>query len=320
MTFTFNSAPLSTLNSANTFYAQMVTTTPSISLTTAADISASSVSTVYVLTGTSYTAGILDFPDQTIPTKTYTSAHVGYVLLRRDGASPASTDPLICYVPHTNSFGSEITLPAETYAMPITFQAGGLLAVVDGYQYSMGNYVNNGAAYFNNGIVQLIGTENNTLSYTNPHSRTPKNIEVLAHGGGSGAALFDRNASVAIDPGKPSLMFRFRNNGDMRFNSGGLVAFTSSSIPSNSIRLWGSNSLAQGWTQAALTDNSNWTELVDFGIIATGGNRLSTTFSSPYYKFFRISTVNPATAYGSHYFGNIDMYNCTVRTPFVNFA
>jgi hypothetical protein len=319
MTFTFNSAPLSTLNSTNTFYAQMVASTPSISLTTAADISASSVSTIYVLTGVTYTNGILVFPNQTIPTKTYNSNHDGYVLLRRDGASPASTDPLICYVPHTNSFGSVITLPAETYAIPITFQVGGLLSIIDAYQYSAGNYVNNGAANFNNGIIQLIGTENNTVPFTNPITRTPKNIELLGYNGNP-SGIFNQSNTASIDPINPSLMFRFRNNGDMRFNSGGLVAFTSSSTPGSSFRLWGSNSLSGGWSTSSLINNSNWTQLVDFGIVTGTSNSLSPTFSSGYYRFFRVSTTTPATSLATHYLSNMEMYNCTVRTPFVDFA
>jgi hypothetical protein len=322
-TFVFDSVSLSTLNATKTYYVQMVSIAPSPSLVTTADLGATLISTPQVLTGTSYAGGIFNFPDQIFNTRTYTNTHVGLIIAERVGASISSTDPLIAFTPHTNSFGQEITKPVGTYAISLDFLASGLFAVVNAWQYAVGAYINNGATLFNNGIIQLIGTKNNTVPYVNPATGANPQIEVLVQSGNAGGAnLFQRDFTSAVTSAGNTnqVAFRFRNNGDIKFDSGGLIGWYGIN-PSNtaSIRVWGSNNLSEGWAEAALTNGSNWTELVDLGFAPSYLSRLSTVFSTAgYYKFIKIGWSDTVGISGN--LGNIDFYNCTVRTPNENFG
>lgn len=324
-TFAFNLAPLSTLSASKTYYAQIVSAVPANTAITMADISSLLLSTAQVLTGTTYSSQTLNFADQTFNTRTYVSTHTGYVIAERIGASFSSTDPLIVYVPHANGLSQEITLPIGTYAIPIDFPSGGLFATVNAWRYQAGAYVNNAATYYNNGIIELIGTKNNTVAYANPTSGATPNIEYLVSGGTAtrAANLFARTNGIAMDNTQPhAIMLRFRGGSDIMFGTGAQIGWNgSAATATRSFRLWGSNLLSQGWVSTAIDDSANWTQLVDLGITTpTIVSRLSPTFNSNsvFYKYLKIG-IPAYSGSGDYFLGSIDFYNCTVRTPNQNF-
>lgn len=322
-TFAFDSAPLSTLAANKTYYAQMVSSVPSQTNSVMGDLNSTVLSTPQVLTGVTYSNQLLNFADQTFNTRTYLNTHTGYVLAERVGTSFSSTDPLIVYVPHANGFGQEITLPIGTYGIPIDFPSGGLFGTVNGWQYQIGSYTDNGASQYNNGMIQLIGTKNNTTAYANPATISTPNIETLSSTNQSaGYNLFNRTSAFAIEPNtNASIMLRFRGNGDIKFNTGGQMRFYGYfDAGVNNVRVWGSNLLNQGWVSAAINDATNWTQLVDCGSQPNPPSlKSSPIFSTAeFYRYIKIGFAIGSPTSG--YFGNIDFYNCTVRTANQNFV
>lgn len=322
-TFLFNSVSLASIDAAKNYYIQMVSAAPAPTLTTFADLISTSVNAPMLLPNITYTNGLFAPADRLLPSQTYPSPHVGFVLVERLGAEFSPSDLLVAYSPHTNSLAQEITLAAGTYALEMDFATTGLFSVVPAWQYTIGAYIDNGSVVCDNGAIQTIGTNNNTLAYTNPATSTPVEIEII--GGPSYPNLFARqanNVALGDNNGAYEAMLHFRGDGDICFNPDGRLGWNGYSTNSGSIlRLWGSNFLPQGWTEPALNAAENWTELVAHSVPASGSpaKRLSPAFSSSgvFYRYLKIGWQRGPGALIM--LSNIDFYNCTLRTRYQNF-
>lgn len=316
--YNFTNLDLGLINASKTYYVQLVSAAPLRTLTTASEISGIAIGNPTVLTGVTYTGGVFNVVDQTLTLNTYTSNHIGIVVIERIGASFSGSDLLVAYSPYVNSLGSDIILAPGTYTVTLDFATNGLFEVKNSWQYSHGDYVNNSNPYFNNGLTQLIGTRNNTTGFSDPvasglmQSLVPQGISTVTNftrgpGGGISMSLSTTNR----------IMYRFTDGGDIRFNTNSTIKWNGGASTNQGWRLSGSNFLTNGWFPASLLDSPEWTELAS---LETPPN--STVFNSGgiFYRYLRISNVTPGVGNSQQRVENLEIYNATVRTLSANFT
>jgi hypothetical protein len=324
-TFLFDSLAISTVTASSDYYIRMVSAVPPNSAVTIGDITGLLESTGQLLTGCTFVSKTLSFTNQIFASRTYTVPTVGYVLALRSGGSFSNSDLLICYSPHTNAFGQEIIFGVGTYAIGLRFSAGGLFSVADAWQYSIGAFIPNGGQVWSNGLLQLMGTRNNTVAFSNPLNNAgagPINY-IGSSGSSSYLNMGTRTANTtALNSLNSSVMLNFKD-GDVKFNSGAFFSLNGYN-DNTRLKLYATNYLAQGWTSAALLDPANWTLLTTYTNPYNPASLFdfSPTFStSSYFKYLKLELekVNPAGVFAG-VFGNIDFFKCTIRTPFENFV
>jgi hypothetical protein len=161
---------VATLNlSTGNYYAHLVTTIPVVSDSTVADLVIPSISG-YVptpLTGLSYNTTRWTFDSFNFPNYAFVGAPKGVVICKRSGASPASTDGIICYSDFNNAIGQLILLSPGTYVVNLQFTAAGAINFSYRNQYISGTY--NNTEPIPKGLIYLIGTQNNNLAFSDPN-------------------------------------------------------------------------------------------------------------------------------------------------------
>jgi hypothetical protein len=307
--FLFAAVSLNNFSAAKTYYFQAVATVPSVGFTVISQI-VDQISTPQVLTGATFVGQVLSFPDQSFTARTYSVAHVGFVMAERVGAAFAGTDPLVAFVPHLNSSLQPIVQPVGTYAISLDFAAAGFITIIDAWQYQVGAYTVSAAALDTIGLFALIGTKNNTVAYVSPATSTPVAIETFGTAGTITPSLFVGTSSVlARVSGQNAVMMRFRNNADVSFGANGQFVYTGTA---GLVKIYGSNNLKQGWSLLSLEDDTNWTEICN--ITNTLVSPLFST-NGTFYRFFKLAMIAPSTGI----LRNGNFFGCTIRTPNENF-
>jgi hypothetical protein len=300
-TFTFSSASISSLSASKIYYAQMVTSAPLISANTVSDLSSILISTPQVLTGVSYTSQIFTFIDQIFNTRTYTSAHVGFVLVERVGASFSNSDPLIAFVPHTNTLGQEIPKPVGTYAINFDFAATGLFSVINAWQYDSGAYVN--SEPIPKGLIYLIGSANNTTSFSNP-AISPSNKILFTSGAGS----FDRNTNIDNAAIVGTYGIDFINK---RLRVGDMGILTNNPC-SSIVTISGSNQNISIPLLSALSYDNYWTEIGSVSSLPSNVWSFISSSSNVFWRYLRVKSNGNLNPF------EIEFYNSSVISPTQN--
>uniref|UniRef100_UPI00286C1D5A hypothetical protein n=1 Tax=Chamaesiphon sp. VAR_48_metabat_135_sub TaxID=2964699 RepID=UPI00286C1D5A len=159
-----------TLNlSTGDYYAHLVTTVPALGHSTVANLVLPAVSgyTSTPLTGLNYNTTRWTFNSFDFPKYAFVSAPTGVVICKRNGASPANTDGIICYSDFNNSIGQTINLAIGAYVVNLQFTANGAINFSYRNRYQSGAF-NSANTPIDNGIFYLLGTNNNTTAWNNP--------------------------------------------------------------------------------------------------------------------------------------------------------
>jgi hypothetical protein len=304
--FIFNSAEAglaaNTLDlSTGDYYAHLVTSTPILSDTTVANLTLPT-SVGYEptnLTGLSYTASRWTFADFTFPKYLFASAPTGVVICKRVGASPASSDPVICYSDFNNAVGQVITLTVGTYFINLSFGVNGAINFSYRYQYISGAYDATGGGV-PPGMIHLIGTKNNTVSYVNPFNSANATV-------GGGAT--DKSLPLS-GGGQTHKAFDFGVNLIRPVTFG--INILSSSTPN--VTLSASNNIGV-FNQTNVDNNTFWTNLGVLTAITQNQWVFFNVTNTTYWRYFRFSQTAAIM-----YFGEIELYNSYALSPTENFV
>jgi hypothetical protein len=295
--------------STGNYYAHLVTAAPALTDSTVANLVLSTASgyAPTALTGLSDNSQRWTFDSFTFPRYIFAvTPPVGVVICKRAGASPVSSDQIICYSDFLNSIGQVIATPVGAYAMVLTFGTSGAINKLYRYQYNSGAYVAgaNGGIPF--GLIYLLGTANNTTTFTNP---SPLKLPSLGIGGTAQALITDRNSGGTANSTDTAWDF---GNKAVRVGDFGYLHQSAVSTP---VTIYGSNNLPGGLTAADITNNANWTQIATVSAVVntTAGWHLATSSSSTYWRYLRFSS-------GSSTIGlnEIELYNSSIISPTQN--
>lgn len=312
--FIFNWAETALQNStldlsAGNYYAHVVTTAPDATNTTVADLALPTVSGYAPanLTGLSLNLARWTFADFTFPKYVFVTAPIGVVFCKRSGASPAAADQIICYLDFANSIGQTIALIPGSYGINISLGANGAIKFENFYQYSSGVFVDSEPVP--KGLIYLIGSNNNTVAFTNP---VPSKITILHSVNGlTQPSIYDRtnrtieagavesNVMLALDLGNLKIRvgkFRYR-----------VIAATGSF---GSERLYGSNVVPDFPTNGLNT--SFYTLLSDLDVLPSNGWMEITCSSQTPYRYLLFQKGNGFAI------PEIEFYESTVYSPTLN--
>lgn len=286
--------------STGTYYAHLVVSAPSISSTTVANLALVSVSgyAPVILTGLSQNTTRWTFDSFNFPKYLFATSPTGVVICQRAGASPASTDQVICYSDLSNTLGQPIILQVGTYIVNLVFGPNGAINYSYRYLYSSGAY-NASAGAFPPGLIYLIGTKNNTQTYVNPFTviTSPNGID-----------LFNR-AVTNIGTQRIALDF-----GVNRIRVGAFGVNYTSPGGTTPTEVWGTNSLAT-FTNTDIDNNTQWTSLGTSPSHVMGWNFFNVTNLT----FFRyLKWTRPSS--GINNVSEIEFYNSAALSPTVSFT
>ncbi len=287
--------------STGNYYAHLVTAAPVSTNTTVANLVIPTVSgyAPTALTGLSYNANRWSFDSFNFPKYVFASAPTGVVICKRAGASPATTDQIICYSAFHNSIGQTIVLSVGTYVVDLQFGSQGAINFSYLYQYSSGAY-DAAAGNLPPGLIRLIATKNNTLPFANPFNATTSL---------DGSGLTDGVATGGTVSGRTAFDF-----GSTRVRIGTFGARYTSTSSQISTTLWGSNNVPT-WTAADIDNNAFWVNLGSYSVQTVGWN-LITLNSSTFYRYFKIARANTV----QNILGEIEFYNSSALSNTQNFV
>lgn len=258
--------------STGDYYAHLVATVPALGHSIVTDLVLPAISgyTSTPLTGLSYNSARWTFDSFNFPIYNFASAPTGVVICKRIGATPATTDAIVCYSDFNNSIGQVINLRVGTYIVSIQFGVGGAISFNYKYQYNSAAYSPTGGA-FPPGLIYLLGTKNNTQAYTNPFNITTA-LDGLAQTDRLPSATTNQRA--ALDFG--SNLVRF-----------GTVGINWTGANSNATTIWATNNLAS-WTAIDIDNNANWTQIGISASYSAGWNFINVS-NNNYYRYFKLT-------------------------------
>jgi hypothetical protein len=305
--------------STGNYYAHLVTTTPQLTDSTVANLVLPTISGYVptVLTGLNDNGQRWTFDNFTFPRYVFAATPpVGVVICKRSGASPAASDQVICYSDFLNSIGQVILSPVGAYLISLSFGASGAIDRTYRYQYSSGAYVAGANAGFPPGLIYLLGTDNNTIGFSNP---VPAKIAAISSDGANYQdTRTNRNASSPSFCGYQAFDFGAKTVrvGELRYllfdDNGG----TAGSIANNPIvTISGSNYLTN-FDQANILNNSNWTVLatVSANINTTGAGQWipANSTNNTNWRYIKWQSSSPVVLM------EIELYNSSILSPSQN--
>jgi hypothetical protein len=290
--------------STGNYYAHLVTTVPAFGHSTVADLVLPTTSSYAStpLTGLSYNSTRWTFDSFSFPKYSFASAPTGVVICKRNGATPATTDGIVCYSDFNNSIGQAISLQVGVYVVNLQFGSNGAINFSYRYQYSSGIYSN--TEPIPKGIIHLIGSQNNTITFSNP---TPSK---LAGTGTNAAFLTDRIQTSQYNQFSQRYGFDFINN-KVRV---GTFGFYGSQNATTIVTLWGSNNSSGDPLGTMITNEAPWTQI---GVNPSVGTPLSFSFinsnNTEYWRYIRLTSSS-----ASLNLFDIEFYNSSVISPTLN--
>lgn len=291
--------------STGTYYAHLVTTAPVVGHSTVADLVLPTTSG-YVstpLTGLSYNSARWTFDSFSFPNYAFTSAPTGVVICKRAGASPANSDGIICYSDFNNSIGQVITLQIGAYVVNLQFGNNGAINFTYRYQYNSGIYVV--GAPIPNGLIYLIGTKNNTVTFANPLAAAASNADF-----GNSNEFTDRVVgSVAFFARRYAFNFGVNSIKPVTFG------FIHRDAISKTIQLWGTNNLP-AFDATNIDDDSLWTSIGSITNPIAGWNFI-TVANNTYWQYFKLKSSDGTLTLSLQ---EIELYSSTALSPSVNFV
>lgn len=309
--FVFNSASAAlqanTLDlSTGSYYAHIVTATPILSNSTVNNLVLPSTSgyAATVLTGLSYTSTRWTFANFAFPKYLFASAPVGVVICKRSGATPVTTDVVICYSAFFNSIGQPITLTTENYLINLQFGVSGAINFLYRYQYSSGAFATGEPTP--KGSLFMMGSKNNTTSFVNPF--TPSQIScVNANNATTVTTLTDR----AVSPQAAFTRAAF-NFGSRSIRIGIFGFFTANT--GDTVQVYGAGSNLT-FDSVNVADNTKWTLLGSMTVTTSGWNFITTT-DQTYWQYAKIETTSLSITLQLR---QIEFYSSNVLSPTVDF-
>ncbi len=295
--------------STGNYYAHLVTTVPALGHSTVADLVLPTVSgyASTTLTGLSYNSTRWTFGSFNFPKYSFVSAPTGVVICKRNGATPATTDGIVCYSDFNNSIGQGISLQVGAYVVNLQFGSNGAINFSYRYQYNSGAYINNESVP--KGLVYLLGTNNNTASYINPQpSKIASRFSYSGGVGVSGASATNRNATDFSPTPVRRISFYFYDR-QVRVGSFG---YNSSINNSDQLQLFGSNSLT-AHTDIEIGQTSLWTLLGSIPSISNSEFNFINSTNSTFWSYLKIEA-----AVDNIVFGDFEFYGSSIISPTVN--
>lgn len=294
--FTFNAAPLATLNSG-TYCVFPVSTIPLVSNTLSQDVSGVPGFLPVILTGRNLTATGWIFNDFEFPFFNYTTDTVGFVVSRLVGGSPSPADKLVLFCGFGNSLNQDIVQPPDSFTNSFSVDpVKGLLERIPVYRYTSGASYVPAPAVVPQGTVYLAGTRNNTIAFANPTDAS-RMTAWRATDGSSVAALYDRTAG---NDGQADHILDMRLN---KLRVGAVLLRTNTPSITNVI-VYGSNlidplSLTTGTTNATFNNASLWTALnAPISIPPNTWGVVQSTDNTTFWSYLKISSSNQANNIG----------------------
>lgn len=303
MAATFTFSPFTVTNLATgTFYAHLVTTVPATNNTLVSDLVLSTASgyVPVVLTGVSLSATRWTANNITFPVYNFTTPVVGVVICKQVGGVPATTDPILAYSDLSNSLSQTISSGTGNVNILVEITSNGFVSYTDNYIYASGANPNDVPIPY--GLVYMLGTSNNTLSYTNPIT----SAKIISnHEAGSNSNGFDRSLI------SPSTLRQYYTFDFTRFTVK-VVDFNIYSMSNTgNVSLYGSNS-ASAWNTAFIS-NTGWTSIAtSTGLTASAWTTL-TSSNTTYWKYLKLGSN--AADIGLQ---EIELYNSFILSPTAN--
>jgi hypothetical protein len=298
-----------TLNLSSNYYAHLVTTVPAFGHSTVADLVLPAVSgyASTALTGLSHNATRWTFNSFDFPKYAFVSAPTGVVICKRNGASPANTDGIICYSDFNNSLEQAIQLSIGTYVVNLQFTSNGAINFSYRNQYLSGAYANTESVP--KGIIHLIGSKNNTVAFTNPFNSSTATC--IFSGILTGAEwLTNRSPTVFTNS-----MSRCALDFGIYFVKVGTLGFFNNISMTGTIELWGANNLPV-FNSTYIDTSSNWS-LLGSAINPTSGWNFISSANNNYWQYLKLITSDGSFLLSST---EIELYSSSVLSPTVNFT
>lgn len=303
MANTYTFPPFATANlSTGTFYAHLVTTVPSQSATLVSDLVLPSVGgyVPVILTGVSLNASRWTANNITFPVYNFTSPVVGVVICKQSSGSPAPTDSILAYSDLTNSLTQSINSGTGSINLFVEVSTNGFVSYTDNYIYASGVNPNDEAVP--KGLIYMLGTNNNTTTYSNPI--TSAKI-ISTHEAGSNTNGFDRSL-VSPSSVRQYYIFDFT---EFTIKVGSFNVY--SMATTGNVTLWGSNS-SSAYNTGFISD-TGWTQLTTATPLTASTWVALTSTNTDYWKYLRLKSVNADIS-----LQEIELYNSFILSPTQN--
>jgi hypothetical protein len=218
---------------------------------------------------------------------------------------------IICYSDFNNAVGQVVSFTVGSFEVSLGFGALGAINFQYRYQYSSGAFQNTEA--FPKGLIFLIGSENNTQSFSNPVPSKIKERVVGAPGTGS---LLNRTEDVLINSstvrlyGYDFLNLLIRPNTLKIYHN----IFSGAFIPDASYSLYASNNNQ--------INDFNWQDLNFYQLISptiTSTSQTAEILVSDL-SFWRFLLLRVVPASNTTYVSEIEFYSSSALTPSINFV
>jgi hypothetical protein len=293
--------------STGNYYAHLVTTTPQPTDSTVANLVLPTISGYVptVLTGLNDNGQRWTFDNFTFPRYVFAATPpVGVVICKRSGASPAASDQVICYSDFLNSIGQVILTPVGAYLISLSFGASGAIDRAFRYQYSSGAYVAGANGGYPSGLIYLMGTNNNTSSFTNP---APGKLIVHEVGTGANNSFTDKSSLFAGFHQSIALDF-----GSNQVGVGDFGYLLVSDPVVDPVTIFGSNNMPI-WDDINIVDNSNWTSLATVSALTNSAGRgtwvIASVTNQTHWRYLKWETPGSVGAY------EFELYNSSILSP-----
>ena len=278
----------------------IVTAAPSLNNTTVSNLTLSN-SNVVLLTN-AFTSTIWSFSDIVLPLITYSVAPVGFVISKRSTSTSQTTDRVVYYSEFINSLGQIITYTTGLFRINITFKLTGLIAFNATNEYFSGPYINNET--IPKGLIYLLGSDNNTVTFTNP---SPSKVSIIGNATGSNGGLSITDRIIATD--------NTAYDGTIAFDFGtrlirvGVLGIRYNNYVTQGT-LWATNSDNISFTQAGISNNIDWTQIGTTPGAASNVWEFTTSNNSNYWRYVKIN--------GNLNIMDIEFYNSSILSSTVN--
>lgn len=280
--------------STGNYYAHLVTTVPALGHSTVADlVLPTGTYAATPLTGLSYNSTRWTFDSFSFPRYSFVSAPTGVVICKRNGATPATTDGIVCYSDFNNSIGQIISLRVGDYVVNLQFGSSGAINFSYRYQYSSGAYSNTES--IPKGIIYLLGSANNTQTFANPN---PSKLNC------SGSdRIIDRIPLTDNLSSESIIGFDFLAN-TIKVGKVGIL----SNNASGSQTLWGSNDNIIFPT--GIASNASWSQIGSISSLPASQWSFINSTDLTFWRFIKIQ--------GPLNIMELEFYESTILSPTVN--
>jgi hypothetical protein len=310
MAFIFNTANNNIISGSldifnGIFDLYLVSNIPNPNNTIVSDISIISGTTNTQLTN-NFSSTIWKFVDIVIPNFTYNIVPVGFVVSKRSSAVANNNDPVIYYSEFTNSLGQIITYTIGLYRIYVNFDTNGLISFDSTYEYFSGAFAN--TETIPKGLIHLLGSNNNTVVYTNP---TPTKLNTYYRNqSGSLSAFGDTSFTNRTNTGTVTVRWVMLNFSKLiRVGTCGILTGTGSS---GTLTLFGSNTLT-AFDLTNLNDVGRWTTLGTLVAPTANSWNFVTSTNLTYWKYLKFEMTGTDLQYSEIEFYNSSMISSTIN-------